>query len=114
MQAELGSQVVDHEPVLVHYAYVARYEYSDIVVQNDNFLMISPYRDQFQTYHNHDIDTIPRGRKVTYSDRLGNTVHRVRVTVPHQELIISAIGEVCLTPLTAPVADVSLQAVTYG
>ena len=48
MQAELGSQVSD-ESVPVHYAYAARYAYSDVVVQNDNFLMVSAYTDRYQT-----------------------------------------------------------------
>ena len=42
MQAELGSQISD-ESVSVHYAY------SDVVVENDNFLMVSAYTDRYQT-----------------------------------------------------------------
>ncbi len=39
---ELASQVSD-ESIPVHYAY------SDVVVQNDNFLMVSAYTDRYQT-----------------------------------------------------------------
>ena len=107
MQAELGSPATD-ESVLVHYAYVARYEYSDVVVQNDNFLRISAYTDQRQKAAGYDIETTPPGRKVEYSDRMGNVVHRVRVTVPHQELVIAAIGQAYLHEAVPVVADLPL------
>ncbi len=74
MQAELGSQAAN-ESILVHYAYVARYEYSDVVVQNDNFLRVSAYTDGRQKAASYDVETTPPGRKVEYSDRLGNVVH---------------------------------------
>ena len=82
MQAKLGSQVTG-ETVPVHYAYVARYCYADVAVQNDNFLMVSAYTDQYQTAGDCDVQTTPQGRKVKFTDRMGNLVHRVRVTVPH-------------------------------
>ena len=108
MQAELGSQATD-DSVLVHYAYVARYEYSEVVVQNDNFLRISAYTDQRQKAASYDVETTPPGRKVEYSDRLGNVVHRVRVTVPHEELIIAGIGQAYLCEASPIVADLPLS-----
>lgn len=112
MQAELGSQATD-ESVLVHYAYVARYEYSDVVVQNDNFLRVSAYTDQRQQAASYDVETIPAGRKVEYSDRMGNVVHRVRVTVPHQELIIASIGQAHLRKESPTVADLPLASLMH-
>ena len=96
----------DQEPVPVHFAYVARYEYSDVVVQNDNFLRLSPYDDRYQTPvgGGSEVATVPAGRRITYPDRLGNVVNRIRITAPHRELIIAATGRVCLND-HAPVLD---------
>lgn len=112
MQTELGGSIT-FEPVPVHYAYVARYSYSDIVVQNDNFLRLTAYADTYQTPGSCGVATFPQGRQVEYPDRLGNTVHRVRVTVPHQELIIAATGKVCLSRHTPVVPDVPLSSADY-
>ena len=115
MQADLGGPLA-REPVPVHYAYIARYEYSDVVVQNDNFLRLSPYDDRYQTPANGgaEVATIPSGRKITYPDRLGNVVNRIRVTAPHQELIIAATGQVCLNDRTPVVDDAPLGSLSYG
>lgn len=115
MQADLGGPLA-REPVPVHYAYIARYEYSDVVVQNDNFLRLSPYDDRNQTPANGgaEVATIPPGRKITYPDRLGNVVNRIRVTAPHQELIIAATGQVCLNDRPPVVDDAPLGSLSYG
>ncbi len=97
--------VVIGEAVPVHYAYVARYEYADVVVQNDNFLMVSACTDRYQTAGPCDAQTTPPGRKVKFTDRMGNLVHRVRVTVPHQELIIAAVGQASLDRAAVSVPD---------
>ena len=115
MQTQLGGPLAQG-PVPVHFAYVARYGYSDVVVQNDNFLMLSPYADRYQTPANGgcDVATLPAGRKITYPDRLGNVVNRVRVTAPHNELIIAATGRVCLNDRTPAVDDAPLASLAYG
>ena len=113
MQAELGRHVSDGA-VPVHYAYVSRYAYSDVVVQNDNFLRLSAYGDGRQWVERRDIQTVPDGRSVGYSDRFGNSVHRVRIMAPHQELIIASIGEVYLEPTSPLFVDVSLSSIEYG
>ena len=115
MQADLGGPLA-REPVPVHYAYIARYEYSDVVVQNDNFLRLSPYDDRYQTPANGgaEVATIPPGRKITYPDRLGNVVNRIRVTAPHQKLIIAATGQVCLNDRAPVVNDAALGSLSYG
>ena len=112
MQAELGSHV-GNGAVPVHYAYAARYSYSDVVVQNDNFLRLSAYADRRQKVESCDIQTHPSGRKVTFTDRLGNVVHRVRIMAPHQELVIASIGKVHLDKTPPEVADVPLPALRY-
>ena len=98
------------------YAYVARYAYSDVVVQNDNRLMLSPYADQYQTPANGgcEVATIPAGQQITYPDRLGNTVNRIRITSPHRELIIAAAGHVCLHDPALAVEDAPLACLNYG
>ena len=67
MQAQLGSEVIGHS-VTVHYAYVARYRYSDVVVQNDNFLRLSAYSDRYQTAGPCYVGTLPAGRLIAYPD----------------------------------------------
>ena len=73
MQAELGRHVSDNA-IPVRYAYVARYAYSDVVVQNDNFLRLSACADGRQWVESREVQTIPDGRGVAYSDRFGNAV----------------------------------------
>ncbi len=115
MQTELGGPLV-RQQVPVHYAYVARYRYSDIVVQNDNFLRLSPYDDWYQTPVDGGcaVATFPPGRKVTYPDRLGNTVDRIRITSPHQELIIAATGMVYLNERAPAISDAPSSTLAYG
>lgn len=113
MQADLGGPLAV-EPIPVHYAYVARYSYTDTVVQNDNFLRLSPFADRYQKPGACTVATFPQGRQIEYPDRLGNTVHRVRVTTPHQELIIASTGKVCLNYQVMDVEDVALSVCEYG
>ena len=113
MQTDLGGPVAV-ETIPVHYAYVARYSYTDTVVQNDNFLRLSASTDNYQTPGPCAVATLPRGRQIQYPDRLGNTVHRVRVTAPHQELIIAATGKVCLNDPAVDVSDIPLANAEYG
>ena len=113
MQTELGGPITV-ETIPVHYAYVARYSYTDTVVQNDNFLRLSPFADDYQRPGPGRVATFPQGRQIQYSDRLGNTVHRVRVTTPHQELIIAATGQVWLNHRTVDAPDVALASAAYG
>ncbi|MCE2500797.1 MAG: hypothetical protein J4G13_08050 [Dehalococcoidia bacterium] len=113
MQTDLGSPLI-RETVPVHYAYIARYTYSDVVVQSDNFLMLSAYSDSYQTLVTCDVATTPQGRQIVFPDRLGNTVHRVRISAPHQELIIAATGRVCLNDVSPDVDDVMLTGAEYG
>ncbi len=113
MQTELGGPITV-ETIPVHYAYVARYSYTDTVVQNDNFLRLSPFADDYQMPGLCNVATFPQGRQIQYPDRLGNTVHRVRVTTPHQELVIAATGHVWLNHRTIDAPDVALVSAEYG
>ncbi len=113
MQTDLGGPITV-ETIPVHYAYVARYSYTDTVVQNDNFLRLSPFADDYQAPGPGGVATFPQGRQIQYQDRLGNTVHRVRVTTPHQELIIAATGQVWLNHRTVDAPEVALAGAAYG
>ncbi len=112
MQTDLGGPIAV-ETIPVHYAYVARYSYTDIVVQNDNVLRLSAVADQYQTPGPCTVATFPAGRQIQYPDRLGNPVHRVRITTPHRELIIAATGSVTLSHQTVPAPDVPLSGGAY-
>ena len=113
MPTEPGSPLAG-ETVPVHYAYVARYAYSDVVVRSDNFLRLSAGSDPYQTPGVCDVTTVPQGRQTVSPDRLGNTVHRVCISAPHQELLIAATGHVCLKSRSPNVCDVPLAAAGYG
>ena len=115
MQTELGGPLAP-EPVAVHFAYVARYEYSDVVVQNDNFLRLSPHDDGHQApaAGGCEVATVPAGRTITYPDRLGNVVNRIKITAPHRELVIAATGHVCLSERAPAFQDVPLASTQYG
>ena len=113
MQADLGSTVTG-ESIPVHYAYVARYQYTDVVVRNDNFLRLSAFTDRYQTAGACYIGSSPIGSMIGYLDRLGNRIHRIRITEPHEQLILTAVGEVHLTSAAPTIADIPLTSVTYG
>ena len=51
---------------------------------------------------------------IGYLDRLGNQIHRIRITEPHEQLILTAVGEVHLSTDAPSVADIPLKSVTYG
>ena len=109
-----SEQQITGATIAVHYAYVARHEYTDTVVQSDNLLRISPSPDRYQTAGAVVIDTDPPGSQVYYTDRLGNRVHRVRVTEPHRTLVIAAAGAAQLVVAPPSVNDVSLLPAQYS
>lgn len=111
MQTDLGGSIRDTGGV-ASYAYAARYCYTDVVVQNDNFLKLSAAADAYQTPVATALMTRPESRPVRFRDVLGNTTHRVRVTSPHREFIILATGVVRMerpAPFPTEVARRSLE-----
>lgn len=112
MQADMGGPLRDGGAV-ASYAYAARYHYTEVVVQNDNFLRLSACADAYQTPLRTDLMTTPSSRPVQFKDAYGNPTYRVRVTAPHQELTILAIGAVRIArPPTAP-PEVALRLLEY-
>ena len=99
--------------VTAHYAYVARHQYTAAVVESDNRLRVSPGTDRYQTAGGVVVATEPPGSQVDYTDRLGNRVHRVRVTSPHRTLVIAAAGSAQLAMAAPAVSDVPLPLSLY-
>ena len=84
-----------------------------MVVRNDNFLRLYAYSDRYQTAGACYIGSSPMGSMIGYPNRLGNQVNRVRITAPHEQLIITAVGEVHLFPTAPEVYDMPLASVQY-
>lgn len=97
----------------MHYAYVARYAYSVVVVQNDNFLRVSAFSDQYRTAGYCEIATISARRKIVFPDRFGSQVHRVRVTASHRQLVIAAVGQAHIAVDQPWVVDLPLASIRY-
>jgi len=112
MQTDLGgslSETGSDSGIVAAYAYAARYVYSEVVVQNDNFLRLTAAADAFQTPLSAEVLTRPASRPVRFQDTQGNVTHRSRITVPHQELTILSIGVVRFSSPTGYPADVALE-----
>lgn len=112
MQADLGSSV-SYAGLQVSYTYGARYVYSDTVILNDNFLRLSACVDAYQTPMSSSVLTVPSARPVQYMDRQGNPTYRVRLTSPHTELTILAVGNVRLISPPWAIEEVPLGALQY-
>ncbi len=112
MQADLGGSVGD-AGALIGYTYGARYTYTDTVILNDNFLRVSACVDAYQTPVTSAVITVPATRPVEYKDRLGNPTHRVRLTSPHTELTILAVGSVRLGSPPSAIEEVHMDALRY-
>lgn len=112
MQADLGDPLNGYG-IVASYTYAARYRYSDTVVQNDNFLRLSAYEDERQTPVSFSVMTAPQTRPAGFTDGFGNLTHRVRLTAPHQEFTILAIGTVKLIQPQPVGMDVAMQSLGY-
>ena len=112
MQANLGSSV-SYAGLQVSYTYGARYAYTDTVILNDNFLRLSACVDAFQTPMASSVITVPTSRPVQYMDRQGNPTHRVRLTTPHTELTILAVGNVRLISPPWAIEEIAMNVLAY-
>ena len=93
MQTNRGGSLSD-TVIVAAYCYAARYVYSDVVLQNDNFHRLTASADAYQTPLSDSVLTRPACRPIRFNDVSGNVTHRARVTIPHQELTILSIGVV--------------------
>ena len=112
MQTNLGGTLSDtgsDQGVVAAYCYAARYVYTDVVVQNDNFLRLTAAADAGQMPLETAVLTRPASRPARFQDALGNVTHRVRVGVPHQEFTILSIGVVRFDPAEPYPVEVALE-----
>ena len=112
MQTDLGGSLTEAGSV-VSYGYAARYHYTDLVVQNDNFLRLTAAADAYQTPLSTALLTTPTSRPAQFRDAYGNVTHRVRITTPHRELVILAIGTVRIDPPHPAPPEVALASLEY-
>lgn len=96
------------EAVAVSYIYAARYEYSDVVLQNDNHLRLFPRSELGQTALASQLWVLPPGIGGTTRDRFGNVVQSYRVTERHTSLVAATAGLVSLSPDPPPFNEVGL------
>ena len=110
MQTDMGGET-DLKAITASYLYAARYGYSDIVLNSDNRIRLSPRAGEGQTPLGMSLWTLPGGLSVEYADRFGNRVHRARVVEMHTALVIATAGQVSLSTSTETPADVEVDAV---
>ena len=84
--------------IAVSYIYAARYEYSDVVLQNDNQLRLFPRSELGQTPLESQLWVLPPGIGKTTRDRFGNVVQSYQVTERHTSLVAATAGLVSLSP----------------
>ena len=106
--SDTGSYWGTDHAIVAAYAYAARYVYSEMVVQNDNLLRLTPPADSYQTRHRSELRTQPRSLLARDQDRHGNITHKAVVRDPHQELVILTAGLVRLEVSTQRPAEVAL------
>ena len=110
MQTDMGGET-DLKTITASYLYAARYGYSDIVLNSDNRIRLSPRAGEGQTPLRMSLWTLPNGLSVEYADRFGNRVHRARVVEIHTALVIATAGQVSLSTVEETPADVEVAAV---
>ena len=110
MQTDMGGET-DLKTITASYLYAARYGYSDIVLNSDNRIRLSPRAGEGQTPLRMSLWTLPNGLSVEYADRFGNHVHRARVVEIHTALVIATAGQVSLSTVAETPADVEVDAV---
>jgi transglutaminase-like putative cysteine protease len=93
---------------------VAKYVYSDEVLENDNLLRLVPRTDWRQSVTAYRLATSPEGSHATFCDHYGNAVERVRIIEPHRALLIASTGELEIIPRYQDVADAPLEASVDG
>lgn len=96
------------DAVAVSYIYAARYEYSDVVFQNDNQLRLLPRIELGQTALGSEVWVLPFSVGETFRDRFGNLVQSYRVTEHHTSLVVATAGLVSLSPEPPPFNEVVL------
>ena len=105
MQGDVGDLL---NPVRAGYLYLARYGYTGDIVENNNFLRVFPYSDDWQTPDTIQFLTIPSSNEVKFYDAYDNEVRRALIEGAHQQLVIASAGSVRLYPRGEEPPDVPL------
>ena len=113
MQANLGSQI-GQVGFAGEYRYETVYQYTDFVLQNDDFLRVIPHQDDHTLLDGHDVETSPPSAYVEFNDNYGNVVRRIKVTTRHKELSIVSKGNFRLRPWRGPYPDVPVQNMKFN
>ena len=108
MQTDLGGEIT-RQPLTVSYIYAARYGYSGDVLHNDNQIRLFPREGEGQNPLQAELWTIPSGVGVEYSDRFGNSVHRIRIVERHESLVIATAGQVSLATESPALEDMHID-----
>jgi transglutaminase-like putative cysteine protease len=95
------------------YEYTTVYRYSDEVLVNDDELRVVPLEDLHTIRGSYEVTTTPPASQVEFEDDFGNTVIRIRVTSPHNELEVLSKGTFRLLPWAGPYTDVSIDSLEY-
>jgi transglutaminase-like putative cysteine protease len=104
---------VSNQPFFGRYEYTTVYRYTDQVISNDDELRVVPFEDAHTIRGKYEADTNPFSSQVEFEDDFGNTVIRIKVTVPHNELEVVSRGTFKLLPWEDKVADVQLESLSY-
>ena len=96
------------ESVRASYLYLAKYAYTGEVLENNNFLRVFPYGDEYQVPEVVQFLTIPGGRTVKFFDGYDNQVRQSVVEAMHRELVVAAAGSAILWPASEEPPDMPL------
>lgn len=101
------------EPLYGRYHYTTAYRYTDEVISNDDELRVVPLEDSHTIRGKYEVETRPPSTQVEFEDDYGNTVFRIKVTVPHRELEVVSRGTFKLLPWEGQYQDVPVGPVSY-
>ncbi len=96
------------------YTYTTVYDYTDEVLENDDVLRVVPHEDDHTFRGAYNVATTPPSSQAEFVDDFGNTVRRIKVTTPHEELTVVSSGSFKLLPWQGPYQDVMVQNLDYG
>ncbi len=100
-------------PFVGAYEYTTVYGYTDQVIVNDDELRVVPLEDAHTIRGRYGVVTTPPSSQVEFEDDFGNTVIRIKVTVPHRELEVVSRGSFKLLPWVGPYPDIPLESIQF-
>jgi transglutaminase-like putative cysteine protease len=109
----MGSQIGQTE-FAGEYRYETVYQYTDYVLQNDDFLRVIPHQDGHTFLDSYEVITSPPSAFVEFADNYGNIVRRIKVSTRHRELSIVSKGNFRLLPWHGPYPEVPVQNMRFN